>query len=106
MVAESTRKSMQSNRGTESSPKVRLRRTLWAAGIRGYCRSVAHLSGKPGVALGRARVAVFMHGCFWHRCERCGRYSLPKTYTAYWLAKVEANVARGRGETRGDALAC
>lgn len=94
VVAESTRKSMQSNRGTGTSVEVRLRKALWAAGVRGYRKNVARLPGKPDLAFGRARLAVFVHGCFWHRCERCGRYRLPKTNTAYWHAKVEANSAR------------
>ncbi|MCO5298044.1 MAG: very short patch repair endonuclease [Fimbriimonadaceae bacterium] len=94
VVAESTRKSMQANRGKDTSTEVRLRRALWAAGARGYRKNVARLPGKPDLAFGKARVAVFVHGCFWHRCERCGRYRLPKTNTAYWQAKVETNVAR------------
>ncbi|MCI4318000.1 MAG: very short patch repair endonuclease [Thermoplasmata archaeon] len=45
----------------------------------------------------RAMLAVFVHGCFWHRCPRC-RFSLPKTHTDWWRAKFARNRSRDRAK--------
>ena len=37
---------------------------------------------------------IFVHGCFWHFHERCKRASVPKTRSAYWRSKLEANQKR------------
>jgi DNA mismatch endonuclease (patch repair protein) len=64
-----------------------------ATGLR--CRrNVAGLPGTPDLANKRRRIAVFVHGCYWHR-HRCQR-SVPKTNTEFWLAKFRANIARDR----------
>ncbi len=94
VVREGTRRSMQGNRGTGTSPEVRLRKALWAAGLRGYRKNVRKLPGKPDVVFGRAKVAVFVHGCYWHQCPRCTRNRAPKTNALYWQAKFAANVER------------
>ncbi|MGV3614500.1 MAG: very short patch repair endonuclease [Fimbriimonas sp.] len=93
-VAEATRKSMRANRGTETAPERRLRKALWADGLRGYRKNVRHLPGKPDVVFGRARLAVFVHGCYWHQCPHCTRNLTPKTNAAFWQAKFAANEAR------------
>lgn len=93
-VKEATRKSMRSNTATGTSPELRLRKALWAAGLRGYRKNVRDVTGRPDLVFGSRRLAVFIHGCFWHRCERCSHYRLPKTNTAFWRRKAEANVER------------
>ncbi len=52
------------------------------------------LPGTPDVVLPRHRVAIFVHGCFWHRHAGCPRASTPKTNVDFWLAKFAANVER------------
>jgi DNA mismatch endonuclease (patch repair protein) len=90
-VAEGTAKAMRANRAVETSPEVRLRKALWAAGLRGYRKNVRRLPGVPDVVFGRARLCVFVHGCFWHGCERCARNLSPRQNAAYWQAKVARN---------------
>ncbi len=60
----------------------------------GYRLHRADLPGKPDVAYGRRRLAIFVHGCFWHGhdCARGAR--MPKTNVAYWQAKIARNRAR------------
>lgn len=94
VVAEGTRRSMPGNQGTETQPEVKLRKALWQAGFRGYRKNVAKLPGKPDVVFGRAKLAVFIHGCYWHQCPHCQRNQTPKTNALYWQTKFEANVAR------------
>jgi DNA mismatch endonuclease (patch repair protein) len=58
------------------------------------------LPGKPDVTLPHPRVAIFVHGCFWHghQCPRGARS--PKTTRAYWLAKVARNRRRDRRDAK------
>jgi DNA mismatch endonuclease (patch repair protein) len=102
VVREATRKSMRGNRGTDTKPELLLRRSLWSAGIRGYRKNVAKLPGKPDVVFGRAKLAVFVHGCYWHQCPHCKRNLTPSTNSAYWAAKFQAN--RERDELQKAAL--
>lgn len=94
IVAEATRKSMQGNRSTGTKPEERLRLALWHAGLRGYRKNVKKLPGKPDVVFGRAKLAVFVHGCFWHGCPSCTRNRSPRTNEAYWREKIRQNQAR------------
>lgn len=64
-----------------------------AAGIKGWRRH-ASLPGKPDFVFRRERVAVFVHGCFWHGCRRC--YRKPQTNSSYWSGKVARNGERDR----------
>lgn len=52
--------------------------------------------GTPDIVLPRYRTVAFVHGCFWHRHEGCGRTTVPKTRAAFWQDKFAANVARDR----------
>ena len=61
---------------------------------RGYRLHRADIPGKPDIALVGRRLAIFVHGCFWHGhdCKRGAR--APKTNADYWRAKIARNVAR------------
>ena len=105
-VREATVKTMRANRAKDTKPEISLRKALWAAGLRGYRKNVRGLPGTPDVVYGRARLAVFVHGCYWHQCPRCLRNRTPKTNRLYWEAKFAANVERdarqlGRLEAMG-----
>jgi len=101
-VSESTAKSMRANRATGTKPEVRLRKALWAVGLRGYRKNVRRLPGTPDVVFGPSKVCVFLHGCFWHGCERCSRNLRPRKNAAYWQAKIARN--RERDRQNEDAL--
>jgi DNA mismatch endonuclease (patch repair protein) len=55
---------------------------------------VRRLPGKPDLVFGPARLAVFVHGCFWHGCPNCDRNLTPRTNAAYWQAKFAQNRER------------
>src|ERR1035437_4658058 len=61
--------------------------------ISGWRRHLA-LPGTPDFAFPRARVAVFVDGCFWHACPRCG--TRPANNAEFWKAKFVANRRRDR----------
>jgi DNA mismatch endonuclease (patch repair protein) len=84
---------MASVRQRNTAPGLTLRRRLHAAGYR-YRLHVKALPGSPDLAFASRKVAVFVHGCFWHghECPRGARR--PKANAAYWSAKIERNRAR------------
>lgn len=57
-----------------------------------------NLPGKPDILLIRSKTAVFVHGCFWHKCQKC--YVGPKSRKLYWIPKIARNVARDRKSTK------
>ena len=79
--------------GKNSSAELRVRRLLTRMGLR-YRLHRRDLPGSPDVAFGPRKVAVFVHGCFWHGhdCARGAR--APKTNADYWTAKIGRNRAR------------
>lgn len=68
------------------------RRALWAAGVRGY-RVEPKLPGRPDLAFPALKLAVFVHGCYWHRCDDC-RLPMPKANADFWRAKLDENRSR------------
>ena len=65
--------------------------------ITGWRRHYA-VTGTPDFAFPRARLAVFVDGCFWHGCPKCG--SLPASNRPYWEAKITRNARRDREQTK------
>lgn len=94
-----TRIAMVGNIGRGTTPELTLRRALRAAGARGYRVSFRAEGVRPDVVFTRPRVAVFVHGCFWHRCPTC-RHPLPHSNREFWLAKFRRNRARDRQKRR------
>lgn len=80
------------NRSTEQ----RLVAIMKAAGITGWRRN-SSLPGKPDFVFPKERVAVFVDGCFWHRCPDCFRQ--PTSNADYWERKIARNVQRDRQVT-------
>jgi len=85
-------------RSKETGPEILLRKALWSIGCRGYRLHSSSLPGKPDIVLGPARVAVFVDGCFWHRCPLC--YSEPTSNVGYWRKKINRNVQRAQEVNR------
>ena len=81
---------MSKNRGRNTGPELRLRRALWAAGLR--YRLGTTLPGRPDIVFPRARLAVFVDGCFWHGCPE--HFQQPANNADFWAAKIEANHRR------------
>ena len=80
-------------RGKDTTPELRLRKLLFSRGLRGY-RTKSKLFGKPDIAFTRFKVAVFIDGCFWHRCPVC--FVRPETNPEFWKNKIEGNVKRDK----------
>ncbi len=76
-----------------TGPEVRLRRALHAAGLR-FRTQDRSLPGTPDIVFSRARLAVFLDGCYWHGCAEHG--VLPKNNREWWREKLAANRERDR----------
>lgn len=78
-----------------TKPEMRVRRALHAAGLR-YRLHAKNLPGKPDLVFCSRRVAVFVHGCFWHQhpCPSCKLARMPKSKLDFWRPKLEGNRLR------------
>lgn len=83
---------MAAVKGKNTTPELRVRRALHAAGFR-FRLHRQDIPGRPDLVLPRYRMAVFVHGCFWH-WHGCRRSRMPATNAAYWRAKIERNIRR------------
>ena len=88
------RRIMQSVGVRDTGPERTVRSTLHKAGFR-FRLHRRDLPGKPDIVLPAKRLAVFVHGCFWHG-HGCAKGKLPKSRLDYWGPKIEANAARDR----------
>ena len=80
-------------KGKHTGPEMIVRRAAHALGLR-FRLHRKDLPGRPDLVFPRHKVALFVHGCFWHRHPGCRLASMPKSRIEYWQAKFDANVAR------------
>ena len=84
---------MRRVKGRDTTPEMTVRRALTRLGAR-YRLHRKDLPGNPDIVMPGRRLAIFVHGCFWHGHD-CARGSrVPKQNRDYWVAKVGRNVAR------------
>ncbi len=83
---------MRKVRSIDTGPEVRVRRALHSAGFR-FRLHRRDLPGRPDLVFPRYRIAVFVHGCFWH-WHGCKRSRMPATNREYWESKIARNVER------------
>ncbi|MDD2875681.1 MAG: very short patch repair endonuclease [Acidiphilium sp.] len=90
-------------RGRDTKPEIRVRRALHAAGLR-YRLHAKDLPGKPDLVFRGRRIALFVHGCFWHQHPDpdCKLSRMPKSKLDFWRPKLEGN--RLRDEKTRSAL--
>lgn len=96
VVSRETRSRMMSGiRGKDTKPELIVRKALFAAGFR-FRLHRRDLPGVPDVALAGRRVAIFVHGCFWHMHAGCKNAKLPSSRQDFWKEKLGRNVERDR----------
>lgn len=85
---------MQSNRGRDTSPELAVRRRLHALGLRYRVsiRPISDVRRTADIVFTRAKVAVFIDGCFWHGCPQ--HYEAPTRNAEFWVMKRQANRRR------------
>ena len=94
IVSSEKRSAMMAGiRGRDTKPELAVRRALFAQGFR-YRLHYKKLPGNPDIVLPKHRIAIFVHGCFWHMHTQCKLSKLPSSRPDFWLAKLNANAAR------------
>ena len=92
-VSVATRHVMQANKSKNTKPELVVRRRLREAGLSGYRRHWKKGPGRPDVCYPGRKIAIFVNGCFWHRCPHCN-LPTPKSNVSFWEAKFARNQER------------
>lgn len=94
VVDAATRSRMMSGiQGKNTKPELIVRRALFSAGFR-FRLHRRDLPGAPDIVLPSRKVAIFVHGCFWHRHQGCRYAKLPATRPEFWHEKLSRNAER------------
>lgn len=96
IVDRATRSQMMAGIGPkDTKPEIAVRKLLHAMGYR-FRLHRRDLPGTPDIVLPKYRLALFVHGCFWHRHPGCRFATWPKTRREFWRSKFAANVERDK----------
>src|SRR5438105_9310698 len=79
---------------TNTLPEVRVRKALYSLGYP-FRLHRKDLPGRPDIVLPKLKIAIFVHGCFWHGHTCCDGHR-PKTNARYWNPKLDRNVERDK----------
>lgn len=96
---ERTSRAMSAIRANNTKPELTARRLLSKWKIKGYRLNWKKAPGRPDIAFPKKKVAIFVHGCFWHGCPY-SKPKLPKTHRAFWRKKIETNKLRDKRKVR------
>lgn len=99
-TAPGRRRNMQAIRRTDTKPEVQLRSALHRAGLRFRKDMRLDLPGgrvRPDIVFTRAKIAIFVDGCFWHSCPEHGHQ--PSQNVGYWAPKLERTIERDQSNT-------
>lgn len=97
-VTLSRSKAMRAVKGSgNKSTELKFCRALVETGIGGW-EAQKKIIGNPDIFFPAYKVAVFLDGCFWHGCPKCGH--IPITNNAYWRAKIERTIERDRSKAK------
>jgi DNA mismatch endonuclease (patch repair protein) len=93
-TSDAVRKSMQGNKRKDTKPELKVRALLRELGFPGYRLQWKKAPGHPDIAYPGRKIAIFVHGCFWHHHEGCHYATMPASNTEFWQAKFERNRQR------------
>lgn len=94
VVDPATRSKMMSGiRSKDTKPEMIVRRVLFSRGFR-YRLHRRDLPGAPDIVMSSRKIAIFVHGCFWHLHANCKFAKLPSSRTEFWSAKLNGNALR------------
>lgn len=101
--SDHARRTMRANKRRDTKPELFLRAILHSRGLRFRvdCSPLKGVRSRADIVFTKAKIAVFVDGCFWHGCPE--HFIMPKTNVDYWSAKISRN--RERDEAADQALA-
>ena len=94
-TSEATTKTMKANKARDTKPELLLRKALRESGYPGYRLHWKSIPGRPDISYVGRKVAIFVNGCYWHRCPICN-LPLPKSNTEFWMRKFGKNIERDK----------
>jgi len=97
-VSETTSRIMSSIKAKNTKPELVLRKLLCKSGLKGYKLHWGRVPGRPDICYPSKKLAIFVNGCYWHRCPHC-KPSMPKTHINFWQTKFRRNILRDRRKT-------
>ncbi|WP_210191580.1 very short patch repair endonuclease [Rhodomicrobium sp. R_RK_3] len=97
---EQRRKTMRAVRSRDTTPEIIVRRMAHRLGLR-FRLHRRDLPGNPDLVFPRYHLAVFVHGCFWHRHPDCDHATMPRTRVDYWTNKFNQTIARDAAAIEG-----
>ena len=86
-------KNMSAIRSKNTKPELYIRKELFSRGYR-YRVAPAKIPGHPDIYLTKYNLAIFVHGCFWHRHPGCKYAYVPKSRVEFWEKKFSDNIRR------------
>ena len=86
---------MSKIKGKDTKIEIKVRYWLFHKGIR-YRKNCKNILGRPDIAIKKYKIAIFVHGCFWHGHENCKYYRIPKSNIEFWQSKIEKNRERDK----------
>ncbi len=93
LTPEQRSERMSRVRNKDTKPEMRVRRLVHALGYR-YRLHDSRLPGRPDLVFKSRHKVIFVHGCFWHRHDRCELCRMPKSRLQFWKPKLKANRER------------
>lgn len=100
-MSEATRSYIMSQiKSKNTKPELLVRKFLHSSGFR-FRLHIKDLPGKPDLVFPKYKVAIFVHGCFWHgHTKNCKIAHIPKTRQDYWIPKIQRNIDRSSKQER------
>lgn len=92
-TSETTKSSMQGNKSSNTKSEQLLAQLFHNSGLNSFLTNNKNLPGTPDFSFEDFKIAIFIHGCFWHRCPYCAPH-FPNTNQHYWSAKFLRNKLR------------
>ena len=99
VTREKRTKIMRSIISKSTKPELVLRRFLFSKGYR-YRKNYKKLPGRPDIVFISRKIAIFVHGCFWHQHKDCEITNKPRSNTTFWKEKFSKNLERDKRNQR------
>ncbi|KKQ91294.1 MAG: mismatch (G:T) repair endonuclease protein [Candidatus Woesebacteria bacterium GW2011_GWB1_39_10] len=90
---------MGANKAKDTKLELKIQKALRSLKIKSYKLHPSNIPGRPDIVFLKKKLAIFLHGCFWHRCPKCD-LTLPKTNRAFWKKKFTRNQERDKRKLR------
>jgi len=95
LTPEKRTKIMKSIISDGTKPELVFRKYLFSQGLR-YRKNYKILPGRPDIVFIKKKIAIFIHGCFWHQHKNCKITNKPRSNTTFWKEKFAKNLERDK----------